>query len=239
MSYYWTYYVAVLLASYLSRRPALAVTVLVFYFLRPVLPDPIVLWSNLVRTFTLRPRAHANPADLVSRRELGLAYLELLRPRAALRFLDEARAIAPKSQEIAYLRGTALLRIGENEEAVRAFAVAVGVNPDAPDGTPSERPLDPSFGRYGEAYLLAALALERVERCEQAEHALEMASGCNSSWLEPHVRLAELQFRRHDAGAARESLERASKTWHSLPWFARRKQVGWRVRGVWTSLFTG
>ena len=167
---------------------------------------------------------------MTARRDLGRAYLELRRPRTALRYLDEARARNPRDPEIAYLRGLALLGARDDEEALRAFGVAVGVDPDKGEPFSSVRGEGSRFNRFGEAYLAAATALERLERYAQAEEALAMAAMHNSSLLEPLVRLARVRRSQGNAEGAREAARNARRTFGELPGFMRRRQIGWAIR---------
>src|SRR5262249_21971194 len=178
-----------------------------------------------------------NAANMTARRDLAMAYLDLRWNRSALHWLDEARSRDPRDQEVAYLRGVALLKIGDAENALRAFGEAagvapgarepvssesarrasgeaVGVEPDAgePFSSESARGAERAFRRYGEAYLGAAEALERLGRFPQAEQALEVAAGYNSSSLEPLVRLARVRRRQGDEAGARSAAREARKT---------------------------
>jgi tetratricopeptide (TPR) repeat protein len=231
MNFYWTYYLLTFFLAYAARRPWVLVVVLAFYVLRPWLPDPVVLLRTLSRIGALRKQASLNPANITVRRDLGRAYLDLRRPRKALGYLDEARVRDPHDQDIAYLRGLALLGIRENEAALRAFGEAVGIDPEK--GEPfssSRRAGGTTFSRYGEAYLGAALALERLDRMAQAEEALSTSATFNSSLIEPLVRLARVRRAQGNSDGAREALRDARRTFGELPGFMRRRQFGWGIR---------
>ncbi len=231
------YYAASLFVAYAVRNPWACGVALAFFAVRRWLPDPVILFRTLSRVGALRRQAELNPANIIVRKQLGLAYLDVLRPRAALRYLDEARARQPREPEVAYLRGTAMLRLHDDEGALRAFAEAVGIDPDKgePFSAESVRTGGSAYSRYGDAYLAAATALERLDRLEQAEEALMMSANCNSSALEPRLRLASVRRRRGDAKGARAAIEEARSTWGQLPPFMRRKQLGWGLRawGAW------
>jgi tetratricopeptide (TPR) repeat protein len=232
MGYYWTYYAVTLFVAYAVHNPWVCAVVLAFIALRPWLPDPVVLARTLSRIGSLKTQVHLNPANITARRDLGRAYLDLRRPRTALRYLDEARTRDPRDPEIAYLRGLALLRVRRNEAALAAFGEAVGIDPDKGEPFSSESAQRPgtAFSRYGEAYLAAALALERLDRLPQAEEALAMSASCNSSLIEPRVRLSRVRRARGDAAGSREALRDARRTFAELPSFMRRKQLGWGIR---------
>jgi tetratricopeptide (TPR) repeat protein len=239
VSYYWTYYAATLLVAWAFHNPWGCGVVLAFLAVRPWLPDPVILMRTLSRTGALKRQVEINPANITARRDLGRAYLDLLRPRAALRFLDEARAKDPRDLEVAYLRGLALLKIGDDAAALRALAEAVGIDPDQgePFSDVSSRRGTSTFSRYGDAYLAAATALERLGRLEQAEEALAMSASCNSSALEPLIRLSRIRRRRGNEAGAKAALAEARKTWSQLPGFMRRKQLAWRLRAMGAALF--
>jgi hypothetical protein len=59
-----------------------------------------------------------------------------------------------------------------------------------------------------------------------------MSASCNSSALEPLIRLARVRRRRGDAVGAKKAIDEATRTWAELPAFMRRKQLGWRIRAV-------
>jgi tetratricopeptide (TPR) repeat protein len=232
MGYYWTYYAVTLFAAYAARNPWVCAVILAFIAARRWLPDPVVLVRTLSRIGALKTQARLNAANVTARRDLGRAYLDLYRPRTALRYLDEARARDPRDAEIAYLRGLSLLRIGDHEAALAAFGAAVGIDPEK--GEPfsaddAKRPAK-SFTRYGEAYLAAALALERLDRLPQAEEALSMSASSNSSLIEPRVRLSRVRRARGDVAGARDALRDARRTFSELPGFMRRRQLGWGIR---------
>jgi tetratricopeptide (TPR) repeat protein len=234
MGYYWMYYAASLLAAYAIRNPWVAGVCVAFILVRRWLPDPVVLFGTLSRIGRLKSQVHLNPANVIARRDLARAYLDLRRPGAALHFLDEAAARDPRDFDVAYLRGMALLRLGKNDEALRALGSAVGIDPD--DGEPfsdlSKRGGSVSVQRHAEAYLAAATALERLGRDGQAEEALMMSASTNSSTLEPLVRLARLRRKRGDEAGADRAVAEARSTWSALPSFARRRQIGWRLRAM-------
>ena len=178
-----------------------------------------------------------NPANGVARRDLGRAYLELLQPRTALVYLDEARARDPENPDVAYLRGQAFLKIGDNEAALAAFGEAVGVAVDH-EGPFSRAGGTISQGRQAEAYLGAAVALERCGRLPQAEEALAMSASLNSSAIEPLLRLAKVRRLQGDTTGARVAIENARRTWAQLPGFMRRKQLAWGLR-AWRASVLG
>jgi tetratricopeptide (TPR) repeat protein len=232
MSYYWMYYAATFFLAYAQHNPLFALLALGFLAARPWLPDPVVIFRNLSRIGALKRQVRLNAANVTARRDLGMAYLDLRWHKSALHWLDEAQALATRDQEVAYLRGLALLRSGDAENALRAFGAAVGIDPDAgePFSSQSARGNERAFRRYGEAFLGAAEALERLKRFPQAEEALTVAVDYNSSSLEPLVRLARVRARQGNDAGARDATREARKTFRQLPGFMKRKQLGWWLR---------
>jgi len=234
MNYYWMYYLATFFLAYAEKNPKVALVALGFFVMRPWLPDPVVIVKNLSRISRLRRLSSINTANAPARRDLGLAYLEMRMHGTALHWLDEAKKLDPKNLEIEYLRGLALLKRGASEEALRAFGAAVGIDPDKgePFSSQSARGAERTFRRYGEAYLGAADALERLGRLPQAEEALEVSSGYNTSSLEPLVRLSRVRKRQGNGDGARDAMREARRTWGQLPGFMKRKQFGLYVRAL-------
>ena len=60
---YWTYYLAWIALTYALHRPWLMVGALVFFVLRPFIPDPWVLARTFGRIRALEAQIAANPAD--------------------------------------------------------------------------------------------------------------------------------------------------------------------------------
>jgi tetratricopeptide (TPR) repeat protein len=234
MSYYWTYYLFTFFLAYAVRNPWVCGVILAFYALRAWLPDPVAILRNLGRIGALKRQVTLNASNVTARRDLGRAYLEMRRPRTALRYLDEARARDPKDPEISYLRGLALLGARDYEPALRAFGEAVGIDPDKGEPFSSTRTGESRFNRFGEAYLVAATALEKLGRLPQAEEALQMAVMHNSSLIEPLVRLARVRREQGDSAGAKEAARTARRTFGELPGFMRRRQLGWGIRAYLT-----
>jgi tetratricopeptide (TPR) repeat protein len=232
MSYYWIYYAATLFAAIAQKNPYFALGVIAFFAFRPWLPDPVVIWKNLGRIGSLKRQAELNPANITVRRDLGQAYIDLRWWRSALRYLDEAQARFPREQELAYLRGLALLGARKYEDALRAFGQACGIDPDRgePFSSASAQKAEQMFRRYGEAYLGAAKALIALDRLEQAEEALDVCIPYNTSTLEPIILLAKVRSARGDEKGAQEARVKARQTYRELPGFMRRRQIGLWLR---------
>ncbi len=218
---YWTYYLAWMLLAYATQYPWLALGALAFVALRRFVPDPFVILQTMGRIRGLRQQIEANPSNVTARRDLATIYLQRLRPRAALKLLDEARQRAPNDAELLFLTGLARLRTGDAKGALEPLVMAVEVDPRV---------------RFGEPYLVAADALVRQNMLEEAADALHRYTDANTSSVEGRVRLALLEHRRGERDAAKEALRDALSTWRQVPRFRRRKELRWWFRAQWARL---
>lgn len=219
---YWIYYLAFMLLSYAVHQPWLLAGIVVFFVLRPFVPDPWVVartWSHIRR---LDAQIAANPANATARRDLAQIWLERMRPRRALELLDEARKRHPKDAELLYLTGVARLRSGDAEGALGPLVEAVELDPRV---------------RFGEPYLVAAEALTKLDRLEEAEDALDRYTGVSSSSMQGWVRLADVRKRRGDKEGSEEAIREALETWKQVPGFRRRGELGWWLKAVWARMF--
>jgi tetratricopeptide (TPR) repeat protein len=215
---YWIYYLAFMLISYAVHQPWVLVGVLVFFVLRPFVPDPWVVartWGHIRR---LDAQIAANPANATARRDLAEIWLERMRPGRALTLLDEARKRHPKDAELLYLTGVARLRSGDAEGALEPLVEAVEIDPRV---------------RFGEPYLVAADALARLGRLEEAEDALERYTSLNSSSIQGWVRLADVRKRRGDKKGSDEAIREALETWKQIPGYRRRGELGSWLKALW------
>ena len=220
---YWSYYAVWLALAYFEHNPWLIAPIALFFLLRPVLPDPWVWLRTWQRIRSLRRQAEANPANVTARRDLARLYLELRRPRAALKALDEARVRHPDDAELLFLTGLARLRAGDAQGALEPIVKAVEKEPRL---------------LFGEPYRIAAEALEALGKLEEAEDALERFIRNNSSSVEGYTKLASVRSRRGDKDGAREALREATTTFSQIPWFRKRREVKWWLLAcaakVWT-----
>ncbi len=218
---YWTYYLALTFLSYAMHQPWLLVGVVVFFVLRPFVPDPWVLVTTWGRIRRLDGQIAANPANITARRDLALIWLERMRPKRALSLLDEARARDPRDAELLYLTGLARLRSGDAEGALAPLVEAVEVDPRV---------------RFGEPYLVAAEALTALGKLEEAEDALDRYTSVSSSSLQGWVRLADVRKRRGNKEGAEEAIREALSTWKQVPSYRRRGEFGWWLKAWWAKL---
>jgi predicted Zn-dependent protease len=218
---YWTYYLAMFFLSFALARPWIMVFVVVFFVLRPVLPDPWVLWSTMGRIRALKSQIAVNSSNVTARRDLARIYVARLQPGAALLLLDEARVRHPDDPELLFLTGLARLRTGDAEGALEPLIRAVEVEPRL---------------LYGEPFRVAAEALVKLGRLEEAEDALDRYVGINSSTVEGYTQLARVRSDRGDKEGAREAINEAVRTFSQLPGYQRRRQLDWWLRAHYTRL---
>ena len=89
---------------------------------------------------------------------------------------------------------------------------------------------------YGEPFRVAAEALVKLGRLEEAEDALDRYVGINSSTVEGYTQLARVRKDRGDKEGAREAIQEALRTFAQLPGYQRRRQIDWWLRAHLTSL---
>ena len=140
MNYYFVYYLAFVLAAYVLQRPPLILGIVLFFVLRPFLPDPVVLLRTWGRIRSLTRQVEMNPANVIARRELAGLWIERLRPGKALEVLIEADKRDPNNPEILYLTGVAKLRAGDPEGANRICAAVRGRALHPPQGFGTQQP---------------------------------------------------------------------------------------------------
>ncbi len=215
MGTYWIYYLAVLLAYGAVDHPAVLGVIVVLILARRWIPDPWVFLRTFGRIRALKQQVRANPANVTARRDLARVYLDRLRPGAALALIDEARERDQHSAELLFLRGVALHRKGRHEEALAPLVEAV------------ER--DPRVS-FGEPFLVAGDALRELKRYSEAIDAYDRYLEKNSSSIEGWTKLALAHREANEADEAKRALREASSTWNQIPWYARRKQIGWYLR---------
>jgi tetratricopeptide (TPR) repeat protein len=223
MPSYFTYYLAWMLLAYALRRPWFLAGVLFFLILRRYIPDPLALFRALSRGRKLRVQVTINPANVTARRDLANIYLDVLRPRAALKLIQEALARTPNDPELLYLSGVALERSGQHEAALPPLVRAVD--------------LDPRIG-FGGPYLVAGDALSALGRHEEAVDAYERYVATNGSDVVGYVRLARVQARLGERQSAEKALAEGVETWHGLPGARRRRSFFRGYLGAfWTRVF--
>lgn len=220
MAYGW-YYLAMIFLSYALQRPWLMAGIVLFFLMRPFLPDPVVLWRSWGQIQSLTAQIEANPANVKARRELAMVWLERLRPGRALELLDEARQRFPEDAELLYLTGLARLRCGDAEGALEPLVKAVEIDPKL---------------RLGDPYLAAAEALMSLGRMDEAEDALERYIDANSSSIQGYVLLADVREKLGRKEDANKAIAEAIDTWKKLPAFRKKGQWSWWFRAWFEKL---
>ncbi len=223
MPSYFTYYLAWMLLAYALRRPWVLGGVVVFLVLRRYIPDPLALVRALSRGKKLRAQVAINPANVTARRDLATLYLELRRPRAALKLLEEALARTPNEPELLYLAGVAFERAGRHEAALVPLVRSVD--------------LDPRIG-FGAPYLVAGDALSALGRREEAVDAYERYVATNGGDVVGYVRLARVLVRLGERESAEKVLNEGVETWHHLRGSRKRRSFFRGYLGAfWTRVF--
>src|SRR6266545_3954571 len=172
---YWPYYLALFASSYALRYPWLAAGAVLVWLARRWLPDPYLFFRHAGHVHRLKREIRANRDNVTARRDLAKIWLAKRRPRRAIPLLDEARQRDPESAELLLLSGTARLEAGRAEEALPLLIEAAARN---------------QRQQYGRAYLVAARALDKLGRFDDAEDALVRYAAIHSSSVEARVRLA-------------------------------------------------
>jgi tetratricopeptide (TPR) repeat protein len=220
-SYYLFWLLAPTALAMVSRYPLVMLVVPIGFVARRWLPDPILWLRRAGRISSLHALVRANVADVVSRRQLAMLYLEQRKPLAALPFVDAALEREPQSAELLHLRGLCLLGARRWDDAVASFIQVV------------ER--DARF-RYGEPYLKIADALFNVDRWKDAEESLEHFLAINGSSLEGWCKLAKARDHlgpfRGPGRRGDEARIQARAVYAQLPRFQRRRQLLWWFRSL-------
>lgn len=131
-----------------------------------------------------------DPNDRVALEYMGVILMDEGQPTAARQHLSRALAIDPKSTSLANHLGEMLLRSGEYEKAYELFRAAI-----------DRRPWVPAY------HWNSALALERLDRCDEALAAWQAYLETEPDEAERTAVLRHLQERFDPAGAACRSRE--------------------------------
>ncbi len=219
---YWSYYLLSFVLVYATQNPALAILALLFWLCRGFLPDPVVWLRTMGRIGRLKSQIALNPSDMLATRDLSRLYLQRKRPRQAIRLIEHQRQRMAESTrhpqgslddaELLFALGTAHLRAGEPEKALQPLISAVAIAPDVGRGDP---------------YLVAADALMKLGRWEEAEDSLGRFLEKNTSSVEAYVKLARARAKQKDEAGSSEAIGQAKHTWGVLPRFMRRHAWPW------------
>lgn len=138
----------------------------------------------------------ANPRDFNARYQLGIIYRDARRYEQARRELEEAVAIYDGSSDAHALLGDVYLRLGRYDDAVKAYAKALLLNP--------------GHG-YGATHLGMARAHHMAGRLEEARDWYQQTIMRNRSLAEPHYRLGCMHRAAGDKPAARAAFLAAAE----------------------------
>ncbi|GAC1576770.1 MAG: hypothetical protein NVS3B20_08290 [Polyangiales bacterium] len=229
---YLTYYLVWIGISCATAHPQLAVLVVGIWLCRGFLPDPVVWLRTMGRIRRLRTEIALNPSNMTAARELARLYLERKRPRLAIAAIETMRDRMAQSTrhplgsrddaELLLILAIAKLAAGDAEQALEPVTAAVAIAP--------------GVGR-GEPYIVAANALTKLARWEEAEDALDRYVSINQSSVAAYVKLARVRRKQNDEDGAREAIAQAKSTWGVLPTFLRRKEWRWYLEAVGSPLW--
>jgi len=229
---YWSYYLLSFFLAYATRNPWAAVLALVFWLCRGFVPDPVVWVRTLGRISKLKGEISLNPANMVATRDLARLYLERKRPGKAITLLEQTRQRMAESTrhpqgsrddaELLFYLGLARFRAGDAAGALEPLVSAVAITPEVGRGDP---------------FMVAADALVKLGRWEEAEDALDRFLDQNQSSIAVYVKLARVRARRKDPDGARDALAQARETWRVLPSFKRRHEWHWYLAALTAPLW--
>lgn len=219
---YWSYYLLSIMLAYATHNPAAAAVALLFWLCRGFLPDPVVWLRTMGRMSQLKSQIKLNPSNMVATRDLARLYLERKRPKKAIELIEKTRQRMAESTrhpqgslddaELLFQLGIARLRSGDAEAALEPLVAAIAIAPEVGRGDP---------------YMVAADALMRLRRWEEAEDSLERFIGMNESSVQAYVKLARVRAKRRDEAGTQDAIAQAKHTWGVLPAFKRRHEWPW------------
>jgi tetratricopeptide (TPR) repeat protein len=219
---YWSYYLVSFMLAYATQNPAAAVLALVFWLCRGFLPDPVIWLRTMGRISKLKGEILLNPSNMMATRDLARLYVERKRPKKAIELIEHTRQRMAQSTrhpqgslddaELLFQLGLAKLLAGEPEAALEPLIAAIAIAPDVGRGDP---------------YLVAADALGKLGRWEEAEDSLQRFITKNTSSVQAYVKLARARAKQKDDAGSKEAISQAKQTWGVLPTFKRRHEWPW------------
>lgn len=219
---YWNYYLLWIAFTYLLAQPKLLIGLVVLLLLRRVLPAPGPIFRSLRRGRLLRDQVALNPKNVTAARDLAMLELDLLRPRAALTYLEKALERSPDDAEILYLAGVARHRLGRHEEALTALVAAVQTDARL---------------RFGLPYLVAGDALYALGRWEGALDAYERYQDLNSSDIRAPLGIARARHHLGDRAGAAQALTELFRTFRVLPYHLRTQSFRPLLGAYWARIW--
>lgn len=229
---YWGYYALSIMLAYATQNPAAFALAAVFWLCRGFLPDPIVWLRALGQMSKLKAQIELNPSNMVATRDLARLYLALKRPRKAIELIEKTRQRMAESTrhpqgslddaELLFQLGLARMKSGDYEKALEPLVAAIAIAPDVGRGDP---------------YLVAADALVKLGRWEEAEDSLDRFLSYNQSSVQAYVKLARVRAKRNDDAGTKEAIGQAKQTWNVLPSFKRRHEWQWWLAALVSPLW--
>lgn len=224
---YWSYYLVAVMLAYATQNPAAFALAGVFWLCRGFLPDPVVWLRTRGRISRLKSEIAINPSNMLATRDLARLYLERKRPSKAIALIEQTRQRMAESTrhpqgslddaELLFQLGLARLRSGQPEAALEPLVAALAIAPEVGRGDP---------------YLVAAEALMKLGRWEEAEDSLERFLAKNQSSVKAYVKLARVRAKQKNEEGSKEAVTQAKHTWGVLPAFKRRREWPWWVAAL-------
>jgi tetratricopeptide (TPR) repeat protein len=203
------------LTTLTSERPEVLVIPVLALLLYRWLPDPALYLAKLARVRRLKARILSNPQDINSRRDLAMLYLAQRRPKKAIATLQPAFERGQGTGDARLLLGKAYYQAGDFERCVELLLAGAEAQPKL---------------AYGEPLLVAAEALHKLGRVDEAIATFERYLKINTSSVEGFYRMAAAMQAKADAEAAKRLLQQAVRTYSELPGFLRRRQLAWYLQ---------
>jgi tetratricopeptide (TPR) repeat protein len=179
------------------------------------------------RISRLRAEIEINPSNMMATRDLARLYLERKRPKQAIVLIERTRQRMAESTrhpqgslddaELLFQLGIARMNCGEPEAALEPLVAAIAIAPEVGRGDP---------------YLVAADALAKLGRWEEAEDSLERFIGKNQSSVQAYVKLARVRAKRKDEAGSKDAITQGKQTWGVLPSFKRRHEWPWYLAAL-------
>lgn len=215
------------------RNPYVALLVLVLVYVWVdrrfigLMPDLLAPLRRRARLRRLEETLRANPADAVSRLELGGMLLERGDAQAALTHLEAAAQRLGDHANAQMALGAALVAAGRHDEGAARLQRALELNPKVGYGEPFVHLAAAALGGTGRTFENAELeaALDELEERLEAFDSTELSA-----------RLGQLYAAHGRLERSRRAYRRALELYRQSPGFLRKKHRRWAVRAALGSL---
>jgi tetratricopeptide (TPR) repeat protein len=203
------------LTTVVSERPELLAIPILALLLYRWLPDPALYIAKFSRLRRLKSRILQNPQDINARRDVAMIYIAQRRPKKAIAALQPAFERGQDTGDARLLLGKAYYQCGDYERCAELLLAGAEAQPKL---------------AYGEPLLVAAEALHKLGRVDDAIATFERYLKINTSSVEGFYRMAAAMKDKADADAAKRLLQQAVRTYAELPGFLRRRQLSWYLQ---------